>query len=286
MYGLRNVGDIDYITNSSEKNFPREVGDNHNGYLYFHETSADDLIFNPRNYLYFEGMKVVSLEQVASMKKMRGGEVGKDLMDVLLTEKIFSKRLETLNEAVMEFINYFYSAKGFNMDQVFEHLEPIFSQEGWRTKNFLRGEEKILVICNYVTDDIVGVNNFLKNLREKKPTAKITFLTDVRSQKLMSNLKYADKIISLDTTFEQDILWQICKFVELCRNCLWQEYFSTCCLLNLENNFSLAILFGYLSGSFSRIGFVKNVQAVSEDLKKFGRFLTTIYASVEKNFEM
>ena len=278
MYGLRATDDIDYITNT-EKIFPREVGDNHNGYLYFHETSADDLIFNPRNYLYFEGMKVVSLEQVASMKKMRGGEVGKDLMDVLLTEKIFSKRLETLNEAVMEFINYFYSAKGFNMDQVFEHLEPIFSQEGWRTKNFLRGEEKILVIYNYVSDDIVGANSFLQYIREQNPSAKITFLTDVRSQKLMSNLKYADKIISLDTTFEQDILWQICKFVELCRNCLWQEYFSTCYLPNLENNFALTTLFGYLSGACLRVGFFGNAEKVPEDMQNYMKFFTQIFVA-------
>lgn len=278
MYGLRNVGDVDYITNSAEKIFPREVGDNHNGYLYFHETSADDLIFNPRNYLYFEGMKVVSLEQVAHMKKMRRvGDVGKDLMDILLTGKIFSKRLETLNGAVMEFISYLHSAKNFNFDQLFGHLEPIFSQEGWRAKNFLREEEKILVICNYVCDDIVGMNNFLKNIREQKPTAKITFLTDVRSQKLVSNLKCADKIISLDTTFEQDTMWQICKFVELCRNCLWREYFSTCYMLNLENNFALTTLFGYLSGAYQRIGYFSSAEKAPKDIQNSLKFFSQLF---------
>ena len=214
------------------------------------------------------------------MKKMRRvGDVGKDLMDILLTEKIFSKRLETLNGAVMEFISYCHSAKSFNFDQLFGHLEPIFSQEGWRTKNFLRGEEKILVICNYVTDDIVGVNNFLKSLREQKPTAKITFLTDVRSQKLMSNLKYADKIISLDTTFEQDTMWQICKFVELCRDSLWQEYFSTCYLPNLENNFALATLFGYLSGACLRVGYFGNAEKVPKDIENYLKFFAQVFVA-------
>ena len=214
------------------------------------------------------------------MKKMRrDGDVGKDLMDKMLAEKIFSKRLETLNGAAMEFISYFHSAKSFNFEQLYGHLEPVFSQEGWRTKNFLREEEKILVICNDVIDDVVDVNNFLKNIREQKPLVKITFLTDVRSQKLMSNLKYADKIVSLDITFSQDIMWQICKFIELCRENLWQEYFSTCYLPNLETNFALNTLFGYLSGTRLRIGYFGNAEKVPADILNYMKFFSQLFVA-------
>jgi hypothetical protein len=81
LYGLREANDIDYL---SEKSLPVVVEgiDSHDSELVFHKTKKLDLIYDSRFFFYFDGLKGLSVEQVAVMKVNRGEE--KDQKDLQL----------------------------------------------------------------------------------------------------------------------------------------------------------------------------------------------------------
>ena len=82
VYGIRAARDIDYFHYGYDDVKYRneaEIG-SHNGEIKHHTKSMDDIIFNPENHFYYEGMKFVSLDVLAAMKVKRGEK--KDIQDV------------------------------------------------------------------------------------------------------------------------------------------------------------------------------------------------------------
>jgi len=92
IYGLREARDIDYL-HFREPLLKDDKGlvSSHNKEAGYYPLSIDDIIFNPKNHFYYDGVKFSALSVIRQMKSKRGEEKdGKDLllMDPLLRPEI------------------------------------------------------------------------------------------------------------------------------------------------------------------------------------------------------
>jgi len=85
-FGIRKAEDIDYIVDKNEQ--IKGLGSNHNHY--FSPEEIKELIYNPKNFFRFRGIKFLTLENIAKFKRKRGES--KDKKDVLLIEQFLDKR--------------------------------------------------------------------------------------------------------------------------------------------------------------------------------------------------
>jgi len=84
-YGIRAARDLDYLHHGYEDMVSgyKEIGShNHSADLY--ASSIDDVIFNPANYFYYDGLKFATLDILKKMKIKRGED--KDSEDVMLID--------------------------------------------------------------------------------------------------------------------------------------------------------------------------------------------------------
>lgn len=74
LYGIRDSYDVDYISTASIKKIQSKYlkFDNHFNQLTFHRTTTENLIWDPKFYFWFDGLKFVSLKQIYEMKRNRG----------------------------------------------------------------------------------------------------------------------------------------------------------------------------------------------------------------------
>lgn len=87
IYGLRDPSDIDFITTSTDQAEVLNVlVEDHSEYVRYHTKSPLELVFDPRLYFKFRGIKFVSLSQLKVMKQNRN-EV-KDRADLTLINSI------------------------------------------------------------------------------------------------------------------------------------------------------------------------------------------------------
>jgi hypothetical protein len=87
-YGIREAKDIDLICmNEIETNTPGLIS-THIDQIMHHNIAKEDLIFNPKYYFEFEGIKFVSFDQLMKMKSQRGEE--KDLNDISMMKSYMS----------------------------------------------------------------------------------------------------------------------------------------------------------------------------------------------------
>lgn len=93
IYGLRDTNDIDYITLFDDNLPTDERYENHLCYGY--GVNTDNLIYDPRNYFYYFGLKFVTLDRVKHMKEARKAE--KDYKDVKLIKKVEFRRFSDLD---------------------------------------------------------------------------------------------------------------------------------------------------------------------------------------------
>lgn len=90
VYGLRDCKDMDYVHGSQ---FPKIINENitsHNEWSNHYCVDKDELIYNPENYFYLNGLKFCSLKQVYDMKIKRNEE--KDKKDVKLINTIIENK--------------------------------------------------------------------------------------------------------------------------------------------------------------------------------------------------
>lgn len=80
LYGLRDVGDIDYMTISNNE----IIEGCHHDYIDFYETTIDDLVFNPNNYFVYNELKFITLSVLRRFKKNRNEK--KDQLDLKLID--------------------------------------------------------------------------------------------------------------------------------------------------------------------------------------------------------
>jgi hypothetical protein len=86
VYGVRKSSDLDYLSCNKE-NFtsPNKDISNHDNQLEFYPYSKEEIIYNPLNHFYFNGMKFISLDILHKMKKKRN-EDPKDIDDCVALE--------------------------------------------------------------------------------------------------------------------------------------------------------------------------------------------------------
>jgi len=85
LYGIRDVEDLDFL-HSDDFIFCETNGiSSHNKEIKYYKKSKDDIIHNPQNYFWYEGVKFCSLDTIIDMKKNRKEK--KDLDDLELIER-------------------------------------------------------------------------------------------------------------------------------------------------------------------------------------------------------
>lgn len=98
LYGLRESNDVDYLL-KPDIELPKEDGifSNHLDFLKFYNHSVERLIYDPRNYFYYMGIKFLNLQNVYEFKKNRGGN--KDLNDTKLIEALLDNNSQKMKLA-------------------------------------------------------------------------------------------------------------------------------------------------------------------------------------------
>jgi len=89
-YGLRECSDIDYFVDDNEK---LEYNDDE---LEYHDDEKLELIYNPKNYFYFNDLKFIAFKQLYKMKKNRNEEKDRNdckMMEALIENDRFKKIL-------------------------------------------------------------------------------------------------------------------------------------------------------------------------------------------------
>ncbi len=94
VYGIRDVHDLDFLQSGYEgvRSGTPDIS-SHNEEMHNHVTGLDDILFNPENHFYYDGMKFASLRIVREMKRKRGGL--KDLEDVRQMDRFLGTGTKT-----------------------------------------------------------------------------------------------------------------------------------------------------------------------------------------------
>lgn len=88
LYGIRKNNDIDFVY--SNYTLSRELDDqlkplSHNPYLEYYPDTINNMIYDPKNYFYYMGVKCLNLDIILKMKQKRN-EIPKDINDVKLIQ--------------------------------------------------------------------------------------------------------------------------------------------------------------------------------------------------------
>lgn len=106
--GLRQAADLDFLTDYVlEEEIMIDGVDNHASQLPYYGVALSDMLYSPENYVYFNGMKFITPQRLAEMKKRRG-EV-KDVRDVKILRKYMNKKVKVPREYRFEVIDRIYN---------------------------------------------------------------------------------------------------------------------------------------------------------------------------------
>jgi FkbM family methyltransferase len=90
VYGLRDANDLDFLyAGEPAENGPNSLISCHNAELAHYGAALDDLVLDPRNYFYFDGVKFLAIDVIRRMKVVRGE--AKDLSDVYRIDALEGK---------------------------------------------------------------------------------------------------------------------------------------------------------------------------------------------------
>ena len=88
VYGIREARDIDYLTDVPESESNLEGIDRHDSQLKYYGISVPEMLYDPRNYFIYYGMKFLDIDCVLNMKKTRDED--KDRRDIKLARGYFN----------------------------------------------------------------------------------------------------------------------------------------------------------------------------------------------------
>ena len=89
-YGLRDANDLDYLyAGEPVEQGPSSLVSCHNAELSHYDDSLDDLVMDPRNYFYLDGVKFLAIHIIRKMKAARGE--AKDMSDVYRIDALEGK---------------------------------------------------------------------------------------------------------------------------------------------------------------------------------------------------
>jgi len=103
LQGIIEANDIDYITSINFQNSNKKFN-SHNKYIMEYGVKLNDLIYNPKNYFIYEGMKFISNDLNLNFKKTRG-----EVKDKLLIKKL--KKEKSISTLLLEIENYAINLK-------------------------------------------------------------------------------------------------------------------------------------------------------------------------------
>jgi putative methyltransferase (TIGR04325 family) len=87
IYGIRAADDLDYLTNSDSGDIINTKNiESHNAYIKYHNTTINNLLYNPNNYFIFGELKFLNLDRLYIFKQNRYRELKekKDYQDIKL----------------------------------------------------------------------------------------------------------------------------------------------------------------------------------------------------------
>lgn len=88
-YGLRDNNDIDVFIDEKRIDDISNLYDVHNNELDFYKQNLSDILYDPRNFIYFNDIKFISLQLLREKKKNRNEK--KDRDDIILIDSVFVK---------------------------------------------------------------------------------------------------------------------------------------------------------------------------------------------------
>ena len=88
LFGLRNSKDLDYLHKEDLDLNLSNISPHKDEWLKYYSMNKENIIFNPKNYFYFNGHKFITLEILREMKKKRNEE--KDVRDIKLIQNIYN----------------------------------------------------------------------------------------------------------------------------------------------------------------------------------------------------
>lgn len=134
--GLREAADLDFLTDYVWETCGQIDGvDNHRDQLTYYSIGLPDILYNPENYFYFEGMKFVAINRLIEMKSNRGED--KDIRDVKLLKKFLEMKLDIPKEYCYETIDRIHNY------QIEHH---IYGQGPWTYEQYKTRIRKAILI--------------------------------------------------------------------------------------------------------------------------------------------
>ena len=86
-YGVRDFNDLDYLHRSKELTDDKDLIHSHNNYgIGLYDVNYDEIIYNPNNHFYYNGVKFVSLDLLKKLKVKRNEP--KDIIDIDTINKL------------------------------------------------------------------------------------------------------------------------------------------------------------------------------------------------------
>ena len=85
LYGLREGNDLDYLTSGNAILGHSDIH-SHNDEIHNYTVAIDDVLYNPTNHFYFDGIKFAGLNVIRELKNKR--KEPKDFVDLELMETL------------------------------------------------------------------------------------------------------------------------------------------------------------------------------------------------------
>lgn len=133
IYGIRQAGDLDYLTiyqpsdELSRLSSNQELIEDHTDSSHYYDCSVDDLIYNPSNYFVFNDTKFVSLENLYRYKMRRAQKT--DVIDARLIKMYGTNNKKSFKYFILKFKNDFnrlkYTAQVKSILTLFSILKKI-----------------------------------------------------------------------------------------------------------------------------------------------------------------
>jgi len=105
-YGIRKSSDIDYFIKSDVNvTIPFNGVENHLDQLCFHDEKIEDLLFDPKFYFIYDGIKFISFDQIYLMKSKRNEK--KDIIDCkMMSSMVSNNKIDYLFSVIRQKIIY------------------------------------------------------------------------------------------------------------------------------------------------------------------------------------
>ncbi len=164
------------------------------------------------------------------------------------------KGTEELLGAMEKFSRMVYVARRFSYQKLYDTLEPVFHEHGWREAE-RRGSENILVISLDQAGDNVIMSAFVRELRRNFPKARIAMLVRSYLADLWRLCPYINELLVFEPGLEENALDFLQRATALCREKLWPLHFDRCYMPKWGDEKGEFRTLAYLSGAGKRIGY-------------------------------